>query len=315
VAAGSYPPLPPPLPIDVLDSHCHLDMRLGDLTVRQSLSRNLDVDQKVTVGLEGLEANAALDVPERNNELAVDQALALATSVGVPDIVQIGCDVEGSNWSVDVAERFDRIVAGVALHPNEAPRILAEQGKSALDEAWNEIERLAANPRVRAVGETGLDYFRTGPQGRAIQEESFRRHIATAKRYGKALVIHDRDSHDAVMRVLAEEGAPETVVFHCFSGDEAMARYCVDRGWVLSFAGTVTFKNADGLRAALRVVPLDQVLVETDAPFLTPTPFRGKPNASYLIPWTVRVMSEVMGVDLEELCSGIAGTGRRVFGF
>ena len=224
----------------------------------------------------------------------VEDALAAATAAGVPRLVQIGCDLPGARWAVDVAARHRAVVAGVALHPNEAPRIVAEGGRRALDDAWDEIDALAAHDRVRAVGETGLDHFRTtDAAGRAVQEESFRRHIAMARAHDKALVIHDRDAHDDVLRVLVDEGAPRTVVFHCFSGDVAMARTCVDNGWVLSFAGTVTFKNAQQLRDALAVTPIDQVLVETDAPFLAPTPYRGRPNASYLIPLTVRAMAQV----------------------
>jgi len=184
-----------------------------------------------------------------------------------------------------------------------------------LDDALGEIERLAAgNDRVRAIGETGLDHYRTGPDGRTAQEESFRAHIALAKQLDKALVIHDRDAHDAVLQALAEEGAPERVVFHCFSGDAAMARVCADHGYVMSFAGNVTFKNAEPLREALRVAPLDLLLVETDAPFLTPMPHRGQPNAPYLVPLTVRAMAEVKGVDTDELCAAISATGDRVFG-
>jgi TatD DNase family protein len=305
VPAGSLPPLPPPLSTEVLDSHCHLDMTL-DGTAGAGTG---DIDTA------GTDAADITDGADGVRWLSIEEALARAASVGVTRLVHIGCDIDGARAAVDIATRFEPIVAGVALHPNEAPRILATQGKSALDEAWEEIDRLAAHPRVRAVGETGLDYFRTGEDGRAIQEESFRRHIEMAKRHGKALVIHDRDSHDAVLRVLADEGAPDVVVFHCFSGDAQMARTCVEQGWVLSFAGTVTFKNAEPLREALRVVPEDQLLVETDAPFLTPMPFRGRPNASYLIPWTVRAMAQVKGVDVDQMCGAIARTGWRIFGF
>ena len=275
---GEYPPAPQPLRTPVLDSHCHLDIAVGEVS------------------------------------LSVDQALAAATAAGVPRLVQIGCDLPSARWSVDVASRYDAIVAGVALHPNEAPRIAAEEGAAALEAAFAEIDRLAAHPRVRAVGETGLDFFRTGEAGRAVQEESFRRHIALAKQHSKALVIHDRDSHEAVLRVLDEEGAPERVVFHCFSGDAEMARRCADRGWALSFAGTVTFKNAEPLREALRVTPIELILVETDAPFLTPTPYRGQPNASYLIPLTLRAMAEVKGVDEDRLATAVTAAGLRMFG-
>ena len=275
---GQYPPPPQPLRTPVLDSHCHLDIATTDA------------------------------------HLTVEQALAASTAAGVPRLVQIGCDLPSARWSVQVAEQHHAIVAGVALHPNEAPRIAHEEGAAALQAAYAEIERLAAHPRVRAVGETGLDFFRTPAAGRGVQEESFRRHIALAKQYDKTLVIHDRDSHDAVLRVLHEEGAPSRVVFHCFSGDTEMARRCVDNGWVLSFAGTVTFKNADPLRQALAATPLAQLLVETDAPFLTPAPHRGQPNASYLIPLTVRAMAEVKGVDEDTLAAAISDVGQRMFG-
>ncbi len=275
---GGYPPPPPPLTSSVLDSHCHLDMATDEVS------------------------------------MTVDEALAAARAVGVTKLVQIGCDLPSARWSVDVADRYADIVAGVALHPNEAPRIAAVHGTRGLEAAYDEIDALAGHPRVRAIGETGLDFFRTGPDGRAVQEESFRRHIALAKRHGKALVIHDRDSHDAVLRVLAEEGAPDRVVFHCFSGDAAMARVCAEHGWVLSFAGTVTFKNAEPLREALRITPLELVLVETDAPFLTPTPYRGRPNASYLIPLTLRAMAEVRGVAEDTLAAAVTAAGERMFG-
>jgi TatD DNase family protein len=232
--------------------------------------------------------------------------------VGVPRIVQIGCDLPGARWAVAAAAAHPAIVAGVALHPNEAPR-LAERGQ--LDAALGEIEALAASSdRVRAVGETGLDYFRTGEEGRAAQQLSFRRHIDLAKRLGRTLVIHDRDAHDDVLRLLDDEGAPERFVMHCFSGDADFARACLDRGAWLSFAGTVTFKNADPLREALRVVPQDRVLVETDAPYLTPMPYRGRPNASYLVPLTMRSMAETRGEELAELCAAVDANTEAAFG-
>ncbi len=278
VDRGPMPPAPEPLRTHVIDSHCHLDI----------------------AGAESWPA--------------VEQALAEAAAVGVAGIVQIGCDVPSAGWAVEAAERYDAIVAGVALHPNEAPRIVAEQGVSALEAAYDRIDELAAHPRVRVVGETGLDFFRTGVEGRAVQEESFRRHIGLAKKHGKPLMIHDRDSHDDVLRVLEEEGAPDAVVFHCFSGGPDLARACVDRGYVLSFAGTVTFKNAGPVREALRITPVDRLLVETDAPFLTPMPYRGQTNASYLVPLTLRAMAEVKGVDVEHLAGTIASTAASVFG-
>jgi TatD DNase family protein len=271
----SRPPAPEPLPRPVVDNHCHLDIADGSW-------------------------------------LPVEEALSEAAAVGVPRIVQIGCDLPGAQWAVEVAERSDAIVAGVALHPNEAP-VLAAEGR--LEEALAEIERLAAgSDRVRAVGETGLDYFRTDEAGRPAQHESFRRHIDLAKRLGKTLVIHDRDAHEDVVRLLDEEGVPERVVMHCFSGDAEFARACLDRGAWLSFAGTVTFKNAEPLREALRFAPRDRILVETDAPYLTPMPYRGRPNASYLVPLTVRSMAETLGADVEELCEAVEANTDAAFG-
>ena len=260
----------------MVDNHCHLEMTL-----------------------------------EGSRPLGPDEALAASAAVGVPRIVQIGCELESARWSVEVAGAVDGIVAGVALHPNEAPRLAA---RGAFDETWVEIERLATDPVVRAVGETGLDHFRTGEDGRSAQEHSFRLHIDLAKRLGKTLVIHDRDAHADVLRVVDDEGAPERVVMHCFSGDTDFARDCLDRGFWLSFSGTVTFKNASDLRDALRLVPADRLLVETDAPFLTPVPYRGRPNASYLVPHTLRLMAEHRGDDLFELCRSVEESTFAAFG-
>ncbi len=270
------PDAPEPLPHPVVDNHCHLEMTL-----------------------------------DGTEELAPQEALAAAAAVGVPRIVQIGCELASARWSVEVAGAHDGIVAGVALHPNEAPRLAAA---GTFDETWAEIERLAEAPQVRAVGETGLDHYRTGEEGRAAQEESFRLHVDLAKRLGKTLVIHDRDAHDDVLRVVDSEGAPERVVMHCFSGDADFARRCLDRGFWLSFAGTVTFKNAAPLREALVVAPQDRLLVETDAPFLTPTPHRGRPNASYLVPLTVRLMAAERGEDLGKLCQAVEANTFDAFG-
>ncbi len=274
-----WPPLPTPLSVPVADSHCHLDI--------------------------------ALDAERIGPPLDVQQALDLAESVGVDRVVQIGCDVAGARWAVDAAQQDARLLAGVALHPNEAPRLASS---NVLVDGFKVIEELAQHERVRAIGETGLDYFRTGPDGQAVQEESFRWHIDLAKRTKKALVIHDRDAHDDVVRILLSEGAPEHVVFHCFSGGPELADICATNAWVMSFSGTVTFNKNEHLRDALAIAPADQLLVETDAPYLTPTPFRGRPNASYLIPHTIRAMSQVKGLDVDELCAIVNTTTTRVFG-
>jgi TatD DNase family protein len=270
------PPPPEPLPAPVVDNHCHLDIRDGD------------------------------------DWMDPGEALARSAAVGVTRIVQIGCDLPGARWAVETALQHDAIVAGVSLHPNEAPRL---EANGQLEEALDEIERLASSSdRVRAVGETGLDYYRTGPDGVAAQKRSFAAHIDMARRLDKALVIHDRDAHEDVLAMLDEHGVPDRTVLHCFSGDAEFARACLDRGAYLSFAGTVTFKNATLLRHALQVAPIDKILVETDAPFLTPMPYRGQTNASYLVPLTVRAMAAARGDDLEELCRAIAANTDAAFG-
>ena len=271
--AGEFPPPPEPLAVPVFDSHTHLD---------------------ITV--------------EETGTGTVDSLLTAAAKVGVDRVVQVGVDVPSSRWGADLAARDDRVLAAVALHPNDAPRV------DDLDEALRQIEAMAAEPRVRGIGETGLDTFRTGDEGRAAQEASFRAHIAIAKRHGKALIIHDRDAHRRVLEVLDSEGAPDTVILHCFSGDAEFAAECVRRGYLLSFAGTVTFASAGELRAAAAVTPPEQMLVETDAPFLTPTPYRGRPNASYLIPLTVRALAATTGADLDGLCAAISANGERALG-
>ncbi|EST32650.1 hypothetical protein N566_19860 [Streptomycetaceae bacterium MP113-05] len=245
----------------------------------------------------------------------VQEALEKAASVGVTTVVQIGCDVERARWAAEVAAAHPAVHAAVALHPNEAPRLAEQGGPQALDAALAEIEKLAAQPQVLAVGETGLDYFRTGDAGIAEQQRSFREHIALAKRLGKALVIHDREAHDDVVRILREDGAPERTVFHCYSGGPDLARTCAEHGWFMSFAGNVTFKNAQPLRDALAVAPPELVLVETDAPFLTPAPYRGRPNAPYLIPVTLRAMAEVTGMTEDELAGHVAANTARAFGY
>lgn len=271
------PPLAPdPLPIPVVDNHTHLDI-------------------------------------SRDGEQAPDLASLIdaATAVGVPRMVQIGCDLRGARFTVEVIDRYAALLGGVALHPNEAPR-LHDRGE--LESARTEIERLAAHPRVRVIGETGLDYYRTGTEGVAAQQDSFRWHIDLAKRTGKVLQIHDRDAHGDVLRILAEEGAPANTVLHCFSGDISMARECVERGYYLSFAGTVTFKNATGLRNALAVTPMENLLVETDAPYLTPAPHRGATNAPYLVPLTVRAMAEALSTDVPALCTALSANSERLYG-
>ncbi|GAA3929646.1 TatD family hydrolase [Actinoplanes auranticolor] len=283
--AGEFPPAPEPLAVPVFDSHTHLDITVHEAGVPGGSGPG----------------GAGADDP-------VQALIDAAAKSGVDRLLQVGVDVASSVWSADLAERNPSVLAAVALHPNEAPRL------ADLDEALREIEALAAQPRVRGLGETGLDTFRTGDEGRAAQELSFRAHIAIAKRYAKPLIIHDREAHADVLRVLDEEGAPDVVVLHCFSGDAGFAAECVRRGYLLSFAGTVTFASAGHLREAAALTPPGQLLVETDAPYLTPVPYRGRPNASYLIPLTMRALAETTGTDLDALCAAVSANGERAFG-
>ena len=284
--AGEFPPAPEPLAVPVFDSHTHLDITVHEAGVP---------------GGTGPGGGGAGGDP-------VEALIDAAAKSGVDRLLQVGVDVASSVWGAELAARHPSVLAAVALHPNEAPRL------SGLDEALRAIEALAAQPRVRGLGETGLDRFRTGDDGRAAQELSFRAHIAIAKRYAKPLIIHDREAHADVLRVLDEEGAPDVVVLHCFSGDAEFAAECVRRGYLLSFAGTVTFAGAVDLRAAAALTPPDQLLVETDAPYLTPVPYRGRPNASYLIPLTMRALAATTGTDLDALCAAVSANGERAFG-
>ena len=267
-------PLPEPLNVNCVDAHAHIEI--------------------IT--------NGAPDTPE------VGKVLADAKSVGIDRVVQVGYSAEQSEWGVKLAEHWPNVLAAVALHPNEAPVV------EDLEADLSRIEKLSTHPRVRAIGETGLDFFRTEPALQERQKYSFRRHIELAKRVNKALVIHDRDAHRAVLDLLIEEGAPEKTIFHCYSGDAEMARECIENGYILSFAGTLTFKNAPALREAVKLVPVDQLLVETDSPFLAPMPHRGSLNTPAQIPTILRFMAEERGVDVDELANAISNNCERLFG-
>ena len=268
-------PQPEPLPVPTVDAHAHLEI--------------------VT--------NAAPDSE------AVGRVLDEARDAGIDRVVQVGYSAEQSQWCVDAADHWKgRVLAAVALHPNEAPVV------EDLEHDWSIIAKLAEHPRVRAIGETGLDYFRTPPELRKKQQESFKWHIELAKKHNKALVIHDRDSHDDVLSVLLEVGAPEKTIFHCYSGDLEMAKICVERGYILSFAGTLTFKNAPQLREAVKIVPADQLLVETDSPFLAPSPHRGALNTPAQIANIVRAMADERNVSDAELATTLSNNAERIFG-
>ena len=268
-------PLPEALPVPTVDAHAHIEIVTNE-------------------------------APDSD---AVRKVLDDAKSVNVDRIVQVGYSAEQSQWCVEMANAFPgRVLAAVALHPNEAP-VVAD-----LEADWAIIEKLAQDPRVRAIGETGLDYFRTPPELQKRQQESFKWHIDLAKRTKKALVIHDRDSHEDVLSVLLEVGAPEKTIFHCFSGDVEMAKVCIERGYILSFAGTLTFKNAPALREAVKLVPHNQLLVETDSPFLAPTPHRGALNTPAQIANIVRAMAAERNEDVAELATALSANAERIFG-
>jgi TatD DNase family protein len=271
----SYPPLPTPLVVGVYDNHTHLEISDGD------------------------------------SPLGYRDALDRASSVGIKGVVQVGTDVETSRWSAEIAAVEPRVLAAVAIHPNDAPEL---EAAGELDAALAVIDELAARPRVRAIGETGLDFFRTEVSGRAAQQRAFEVHIEIAKRHGLAMQIHDRDAHAEVVETLLRVGAPERTVFHCFSGDEELARECARNGWYVSVAGTVTFKNAQPLRDAIATVPKHLLLIETDAPYLTPTPYRGRPNSAYLVPYTLRFLAETLGAEVSMLAAQLASNTELVYG-
>ena len=268
-------PIPAPLNSKTVDSHAHLE-----------LIHNSEPDSPL-----------------------IKQTLDEAAAVGIDRVVQVGYSAEQSIWSVKCAEAFvGRVLAAVALHPNEAPVV------DDLEKDLKVIEELASNPRVRAIGETGLDFFRTAEDLQEKQKYSFRRHIKIAKDHNKALVIHDRDAHRAVLDLLIEEGAPANTIFHCYSGDAAMAKECISNKYILSFAGTVTFKNSPELREAVALVPIELLLVETDSPFLSPMPNRGALNTPAQIPNTLRAIADVRGESADYLAAAISENAERIFG-
>ncbi len=243
--------------------------------------------------------------------LPVDGVLAAAQAAGIGRVVNVGCDLPSSRWSVSCAGTYDSVYAAVAIHPNETVKVDGRRG-----EVLAELTALASSPQVVAIGETGLDYYRDWSP-RHVQRDWFRAHIEIAKRTGKALMIHDREAHDDILAILAQTGPwpPYSVIFHCFSGDAPMAARCAQAGYVMSFAGNVTFKNAEPLRAAAQVAPPDLILAETDAPYLTPVPHRGKPNSPAMTAHTVRALASVKRMDVADLCRHMQSTGARAFGW
>jgi TatD DNase family protein len=272
----SYPELPEPLLVGTYDNHTHLEIADGD------------------------------------QPMDYQDHMSLAAQVGILGAVQVGVTLESSKWCAEVAAKDSRLLAAVAIHPNEAAQYESLQK---LDQDIDAIADLASEPRVRAVGETGLDFFRTEDlKGIEQQHYSFERHIEIAKQNNLALQIHDRDAHEEVVQTLLRVGAPDKVVFHCYSGDLELAKICKDNGWYTSFAGNITIKRNQHLRDSLMAMPTNRILVETDAPFLTPEPLRGRPNAPYLVPITVRFMADQLGMDANELSGQIAANTIEVYG-
>ena len=263
------------------------------------------------LGFECVDSHAHMELIAKSEPESplVDAIIEEAASVGITRIVQVGYNADQSAWGVEVAKRFPgKVVAAVALHPNEAPIV------DDLQKDLEIIETLAKESVVRAIGETGLDFFRTAPELQGKQRYSFKRHIEIAKKHEKALVIHDRDAHRAVLDTLLEVGAPKTTVFHCYSGDAEIARECIDAGYYLSFSGTVTFKNAPALREAALITPPELILVETDSPFLAPMPHRGSLNAPSQIPNILRFIAELRNEDPRQLAEIINANNTKVFG-
>lgn len=270
--------MPEALEVPIYDNHCHLEFVFDEAVGAIPWKENLDISE----------------------------------AVGIKGVVQVGVTLESSKWCAELATLDKRVLAAVAIHPNEAP-LYADI--NSLDQAIAEIEQLAAAPRVRAIGETGLDFFRTeGDLEIKLQQHSFEQHIRIAKENDLALMIHDRDAHDEVVATLKSVGAPEKVVFHCYSGDTALAEICAKNGWYMSFAGNITIKRNQHLRDALMIAPKELILVETDAPFLAPEPYRGRPNAPYLTPITARFMAEVRGEEINQFCEQLASNTENVYG-
>jgi TatD DNase family protein len=271
-----YPELPAPLELGTYDNHTHLEIADGE------------------------------------TPMSVAEHLSAMREVGMLGAVQVGVTLESSIWSAEVAKSEPMLLAAVALHPNEAPLY---ETRADLDDAIAQIAELAKLPRVRAIGETGLDFFRTeGQESLEAQAHSFEQHIAIAKENDIALMIHDREAHENVVATLKRVGAPEKVVFHCFSGDVELAEICQENGWYLSFAGNITFKKNQHLRDALLSVSPDLLLIETDAPFLTPEPLRGRPNAPYLVPHTLRYIAQLLEWDVNKTAKQFNDNTERVYG-
>lgn len=301
---STLPPIPEPLPVPVIDNHTHVG------TDKPGQVQKVD------------------DEGNPRHPLLIEGQVAAMARAGVSRAITVGCEIPDLQDVIDLARAHPEFSAAIAIHPNEAPmhagvremgpdglepRVEEHHRAFGLDEAIGMVADLAREPEIVAIGETGLDYFRTGAEGKRSQQESFRAHIQLAKELGLPLQIHDREAHEDTVRILLEDGAPDRTVFHCFSGDRHLAEILTANGWYASFAGTVTFPKNEDLREALRVLPAELVLVETDAPYLTAHPHRGRPNAPYLVTLTVRAMAEILNVPIVTLCQQLVDTTEVVY--
>lgn len=299
-----FPPVPEPLPVSIIDNHTHV----GTDRPGQVQKRN--------------------DAGEPRFPLLIDGQLEAMAQSGVSRAITVGCEVPDLQDVIDLARAHPEFSAAIAIHPNETamhagvrevapdglePKTSEHHRTHSLDDSISLVEELAESPEIVAIGETGLDYYRTGDEGRAAQQEAFRAHIRLAKDLDLPLQIHDREAHDDTVKILLEEGAPERTVFHCFSGDRQLADILAENGWYCSVAGTVTFPKNEELRTAVAAMPRELLLVETDAPYLTPHPHRGRPNAPYLANVTVRALSEILDMSLVTLCEQLVETTETVY--
>lgn len=306
----TYPDVPEQLPHEVVDNHTHLPV---------------GTDPGGSGDTRDYSARPANEVPP-----TIVEHLARMEAVGVRAAITSGCEVPDLAESAELAALHPgRIYATLAIHPNEAPLHcgITDKGPDglehgldphhrdySLDDAVSLVSELARRDGVVAIGETGLDYYRTGEAGKAAQAEAFRMHIALAKELDLPLQIHDREAHEDCIRILLADGAPERTVFHCFSGDVDMARVCAEQGWYGSFGGTLTYSANEELRAAFLALPAELVLLETDAPYLTPMPWRGHPNATYACAYTARYGADLREIDLDAWCTQLDANTREVYG-
>lgn len=261
-------------------------------------------------------------------KLALDEQLRRAQAANVTHLISSACELPDFAPMLAIAREHHQVKVAIAIHPNDAALHAGHADPSPdgmtpklkdfhipLDEALSATDSALADPNAIVVGETGLDYFRTADAGRLAQQEAFHAHLELASRHDKPLQIHDRDAHADTLAVLKDHPThDQPIIFHCYSGDAAMAEELAAHGWYASFAGPITYPANDDLRAALLTLPKELVLVETDAPYLTPAPHRGCPNASYVMPHTVRFIADLWQMSEEATCQQLMNNSQRVYG-